>query len=54
MERIFGARRMADVSLPYRILWYGYGREDDTWEPTTHLPTYVVKKFHRRTVLPYF
>ena len=52
MERIIGARQLPDGSLRYRVLWYGYSREDDTWEPAAHLSKSVLRKYHRRTGLP--
>jgi Chromo (CHRromatin Organisation MOdifier) domain len=52
MEKIVGARKLLDGSLRYRVRWYGYSREDDTWEPASHLPKSVLRKYHRRTGLP--
>jgi Chromo (CHRromatin Organisation MOdifier) domain len=53
IERIVGVRQGADGKLRYRIRWYGYGRDDDTWEPLEHLPEDLVRRYHRRTRLPY-
>jgi transposase InsO family protein len=52
-EKIVGARRESDGSLRYRIRWYGYGRDEDTWEPASHLPGDVIRRYHRKTGLPY-
>jgi hypothetical protein len=52
MEKIVGARQLPDGNLRYRVRWYGYSREDDTWEPASHLPKSVLRKYHRRTGLP--
>jgi hypothetical protein len=38
VERIVGVRQGADGTLRYRIRWYGYGRDDDTWVPAEILP----------------
>jgi hypothetical protein len=52
-EKIVGARRGTDGSLRYRIRWYGYSREEDTWEPATHLPSDAIRRYHRKTGIPY-
>jgi hypothetical protein len=36
IEKIVGAKRQNDGIRPYRIRWYGYGWEDDNWEPFHH------------------
>jgi Chromo (CHRromatin Organisation MOdifier) domain len=53
VEMIVGVRQGADGKLRYRIRWYGYGRDDDTREPLEHLPEDLVRRYHRRTRLPY-
>jgi hypothetical protein len=52
-EKIVGVRQMADGTLRYLVLWYGYGRDSDTWEPANHLPELAVRRYRRRTRLPY-
>jgi RNase H-like domain found in reverse transcriptase/Reverse transcriptase (RNA-dependent DNA polymerase)/Integrase zinc binding domain/Integrase core domain/Chromo (CHRromatin Organisation MOdifier) domain/Retroviral aspartyl protease len=52
-ERIIGARNQNDGTLRYRVRWYGYGREADTWEPSNHLPKDALQRYHQRTGLPY-
>jgi hypothetical protein len=52
IERIVGARKLRDGSLWYKIRWFGYGEDDDTWEPEKHLPKGLVRKYHRKTGLP--
>ena len=32
------ARRTVDGVVQYLVRWKGYGADDDTWEPSTHLP----------------
>mgnify|MGYP003481424530 FL=1 len=44
---------MADGTLRYLVRWYGYGRDADTWEPAHHLPESAIRRYHRRTRLPY-
>jgi hypothetical protein len=53
LERIVGASQMSDCKLLYLIRWYGYGRDDDTWLPVKYLPKRIVRRYHRRTHLPY-
>jgi Chromo (CHRromatin Organisation MOdifier) domain len=53
LERIVGARQMANGTLLYLIRWFGYGLEDDTWLPVEYLPKLIVRRYHRRTRLPY-
>jgi hypothetical protein len=53
LERIVGARQMADGTLLYLIRWFGYGLEDDTWLPVEYLPKHIVRRYNRRTRLPY-
>jgi Chromo (CHRromatin Organisation MOdifier) domain/Integrase core domain/Integrase zinc binding domain len=52
VERITGVKQLADCNLMYKIRWYGYTREHDTWEPAQHLPRYMLRRYHNRTRLP--
>jgi Chromo (CHRromatin Organisation MOdifier) domain len=52
-KRIVGIRKEKDGSLRHRVRWYGYSRNDDTWEPSYHLPEDAVQCYHRRVGLPY-
>jgi Chromo (CHRromatin Organisation MOdifier) domain len=51
IDRIVGVRRESDGTHRYRVRWYGYGREDDTWEPEGNLPTPMVRSYNRRVSL---
>jgi Chromo (CHRromatin Organisation MOdifier) domain len=51
-ERIVGTRQASDGTLRYRVRWYGYSRDEDTWEPQDHLPISAVRRYHRRVGLP--
>jgi Integrase zinc binding domain/Integrase core domain/Chromo (CHRromatin Organisation MOdifier) domain len=51
-ERIMGYREAEDGSPRYRVRWYGYGRDADTWEPGAHLPMNALRRYHRRIGLP--
>jgi Chromo (CHRromatin Organisation MOdifier) domain len=47
-ERITGMKKLNDGNLRYKVRWYGYGPEDDTWEPSAHLPAASLRRYHRR------
>jgi Chromo (CHRromatin Organisation MOdifier) domain len=51
-EKIVGTKMSKDGTILYRIRWFGYSREDDTWEPREHLPISAVRRYHRRVGLP--
>ena len=36
----------------YRVSWYGYGRDDDTFEPIRHLPRNEVVSYCKRKMKP--
>jgi Chromo (CHRromatin Organisation MOdifier) domain len=52
IERIFGFRQLLEGSLRYKVRWFGYEEDDDTWEPEKHLPKGLVRKYHRNMGLP--
>jgi hypothetical protein len=52
MEKIVGAKKIQGGGLRYRVRWYGYSREEDTWEPADNLPDEAVRRYHQRTGLP--
>lgn len=51
-EKIVGARVGKNGKNEYKVRWFGYSRDDDTWEPASHLPEAALKRYHRRTRLP--
>ena len=51
MDKIVGLRKADDGTWRYRVRWYGYAREDDTWEPADHIPDNVIRRYHRRVRL---
>jgi hypothetical protein len=51
-EKIFSLRKADDGTWLYRVRWYGYSHDDDTWEPAHHLPGNVLRRYHRRVGLP--
>jgi Chromo (CHRromatin Organisation MOdifier) domain len=52
VEGLVGLRREADGSESYKVLWFGYSWEEDTWEPLVNLPSSTVQKYRRRVGLP--
>jgi hypothetical protein len=53
VERVVGAKQMRDGTLYYKVGWYGYPSESDTWEPAYHLPENLLRRYHKRTRLPW-
>lgn len=51
IDRIVGVRQESDGTHRYRVRWYGYNREDDTWEPEGNLPSPMVRSYNRRVGL---
>jgi hypothetical protein len=51
-EKIVGARVGKNGKNEYKVRWFCYNREDDTWEPASHLPEAALKRYHKRTGLP--
>jgi Chromo (CHRromatin Organisation MOdifier) domain len=51
-EKIVGARVGKNNKNEYKVRWFGYSREDDTWEPASHLPEAALKRYHKHTGLP--
>jgi Chromo (CHRromatin Organisation MOdifier) domain len=47
-ERITGMKKLNDETLRYKMRWYGYGPEEDTWEPSVHLPAAFLRRYHRK------
>jgi hypothetical protein len=53
VERVVGAKQMRDGTLYYKVRWYGYPPESDTWEPAYHLPEILLRRYHKRIRLPW-
>jgi hypothetical protein len=51
-ERIVGTKKADDGTMLYRVRWFGYTRDEDTWEPHEHLPISALRRYHRRIGLP--
>jgi Integrase zinc binding domain/Chromo (CHRromatin Organisation MOdifier) domain len=47
-ERITSMKKLNDGNLRYKVRWYGYDPEDDTWEPSAHLPAASLRRCHHR------
>jgi Chromo (CHRromatin Organisation MOdifier) domain len=52
MDKIVGLRKTDDGTWRYLVRWYGYTREDDTWDPAAHISDNVIRRYHRRVGLP--
>jgi hypothetical protein len=52
LDKIVELRKAEDGTWSYRVRWYGYTREDDTWEPAAHISDNVIRRYHRRVGLP--
>jgi Chromo (CHRromatin Organisation MOdifier) domain len=37
-----------DGNVVMRVRWFGFGSDDDTWEPITHLPKLLVECYAKR------
>jgi Chromo (CHRromatin Organisation MOdifier) domain len=51
VDLVVGLRKEQDGIPRYRVRWYGYGRDDDTWEPREHLPEPLVRSYDQRVGL---
>jgi hypothetical protein len=51
IDRIVGRRQETDGTIRYRVRWYGYNRDADTWEPEGNLPGPMVQSYNRRVGL---
>ena len=43
VDSIVGKRKQANGEYKYRVRWFGYGSDDDTWEPMENLSGCDVK-----------
>jgi Chromo (CHRromatin Organisation MOdifier) domain len=48
MERLLSHGVDDDGNVVMRVRWFGFGSDDDTWEPTTHLPKLLVERYAKR------
>jgi hypothetical protein len=51
IDRIVGRRQEIDGTIRYRVQWYGYNRDADTWELEGNLPGPMVQIYNRRVGL---
>lgn len=40
--------KLYDQKGGYVVVWYGYGREVDTMEPTENIPKHLITRYHIR------
>ena len=52
VEALTGHRPGTDGMPLFRVRWYGYAREDDTWEPANYIDYNTVVRYCNRTRLP--
>ena len=52
MESIVDHGYAEDGELLYRIRWYGYAEDQDTWEPVRHIPRSHIVRFSRLRGIP--
>ena len=52
IHRILEHENLHDGRNAYRVRWYGYSAEEDTWEPIHHLPRNKVLQYCRSKGLP--
>jgi Chromo (CHRromatin Organisation MOdifier) domain len=48
IERLLSHGVDDDGNVVMRVGWFGFGSDDDTWEPITHLPKLLVKRYAKR------
>ena len=53
MESIVDHSYAEDGELLYRIRWYGYAADQDTWEPVRHIPRSHIVRFCRSWKFPF-
>jgi Chromo (CHRromatin Organisation MOdifier) domain len=51
-ERIVGTKKGDEGTMLYRVQWFGYTRDDETWEPQEQLPISSLRRYHRHIGLP--
>ena len=47
MERIVGHAEEPGGGRLYRVRWYGYGEDEDTWEKEDGLPRQFIRRYWR-------
>ena len=48
IDRIVGHGEDNDGLPIYRVRWYGYSPQDDTWEPAGNIPDNFLRRYHAR------
>jgi Chromo (CHRromatin Organisation MOdifier) domain len=48
IERLLSHGVDDDSNVVMRVCWFGFGSDDDTWEPITHLPKLLVERYAKR------
>jgi Chromo (CHRromatin Organisation MOdifier) domain len=48
IERLLSHGVDDDGKVVMRVRWFGFGSDDDTWEPITHPPKHQVERYAKR------
>jgi Chromo (CHRromatin Organisation MOdifier) domain len=48
IERLLSHSVDDDGNVVMRVRWFGFGSDDDTWEPITHLPKLLLERYAKR------
>ena len=51
MDHIVSHHQDAEGKVYFRVRWFGYERDADTWEPLLHIPEEMVRRYVRRKKL---
>jgi hypothetical protein len=47
IERLLSHGVDDDDNVVMRVRWFGFGSDNDTWEPITHLPKLLVERYEK-------
>jgi Chromo (CHRromatin Organisation MOdifier) domain len=48
IHRIVSHRRDSEGIMQLRIRWFGFDKNEDTWEPLLHIPAELVRRYIKR------
>jgi hypothetical protein len=50
IERLLSHGNDDHGNVVMRVRWFGFGSDDDTWKPITHLPKLLVERYAKRNM----